>query len=80
MLLLLVTWGPGTNVTGYNCYPASSRPLHLQYKRKILSMLQSSNSTFWEREFSQKCYKVPVKSVTSGVYIFNCYMLLSPRG
>ena len=85
MLPLPVTWGPGTNVTRYNHYPASSRLLHvtvLQYKSKILACYKAQIAHFW-REFSKnvtKCYKVPIKSVTSGVYIFRYYMLRLLRG
>ena len=60
MLPLPVTWGPGTNVTRYNRYLASSRLLHvtvLQYKSKILACYKAQIAHFW-REFSKKCYKV----------------------
>ena len=170
MLPLLVTWGPGTNVTHYNHYPASSclysakvrfwhvteLKLHifgvffkcynvLQSTRKnhnkwgiyivitcycipgeggregppcyhyllhgvrelmlpvttvtrppvACYMLQfcSTKVRFWHvtklklhifggnfQKNVTKCYKVPIKSVTSGVYIFRYYMLRLLRG
>ena len=56
MLPLPVTWGPGTNVTHYNCYPASSRLLHvtvLQYKSKILACYKAQIAHFWRGIFKK---------------------------
>ena len=82
MLPLLVTWVPGTNVTHYNRYPTSSRLLHvtvLQYKSKILACYKAQIAHFGG-EFSKKCYKVPVKSVTRGGYTQLLLLHLLLRG
>ena len=82
MLPLLVTWVPGTNVTRYNRYPTSSRLLRvtvLQYKSKILACYKAQIAHFGG-EFSKKCYKVPVKSVTRGGYTQLLLLLWLLRG
>ena len=82
MLPLLVTWVPGTNVTRYNRYPTSSRLLRvtvLQYKSKILACYKAQIAHFGG-EFSKKCYKVPVKSVTRGGYTQLLLLHLLLRG
>ena len=82
MLPLLVTWVPGTNVTRYNRYPTSScllRVTVLQYKSKILACYKAQIAHFGG-EFSKKCYKVPVKSVTRGGYTQLLLLHLLLRG
>ena len=57
MLPLPVTWGPGTNVTRYNRYLASSRLLHvtvLQYKSKILACYKAQIAHFGQGILKKK--------------------------